>query len=220
MTVVYVIRHPRTDWNDVGRYQGRLEAPLSREGRVQAGLLARTFAGQDIQAVVSSPLCRALIPARDIAAATDSPLTVDQRLTEIGLGVWEGLLTSEIRDHNPDLLQAWHNTPDEVHIPMGETIQAVAARAAAALKSILDGYPVGNVVVVTHSVVVRVLAAAALGLTLRHIHRLPASNAAMTVFCGRDLPGKVVWLNSLAAVYPSPVAAAEAAGCGRERGVA
>jgi|SRR5579884_1602557 len=220
MTAVYVIRHPQTTWNVVSRYQGRLEPPLSREGEAQARLLARAFAGQDVAAVITSPLCRALTVGRDISVATDSPLIVDQRFTEIGLGEWEGLTIDELRARYPDLLRCWHETPDTAQIPGGEALSDVAMRATDALGDIFRGYPAGNVVVVTHSVVVRVLAARAVGLDLNAVHRLPASNAGITTLCGSKLPGRLVWLNNVSAVYQSPIAAAEAVGCGEERGAA
>lgn len=220
MTAVYVIRHPQTTWNVISRYQGRLEPGLSREGEAQARLLARAFAGQAVGAVVSSPLCRALTVGRDISVATDAPLIVDQRLTEIGLGEWEGLTIDEIRARYPELLRRWHDTPSAARIPGGELLEDVDARASSALADIFRLYVGCNVVVVTHSVVVRVLAARAIGLELNAVHRLPASNAGITTLCGSKPPGRLVWLNNVSAVYQSPVAAAEAVGCAEQRGAA
>src|SRR4051794_9332718 len=103
MTSVFILRHPQTTWNVQHRYQGRLEAPLTRTGRADARVVARTFAAQSVEAVYSSPLSRALDLATAIAAAAEAPLRVDGRFTEIALGPWEGLYRSEIEERFPEL---------------------------------------------------------------------------------------------------------------------
>lgn len=213
MTAVYVLRHPQTTWNVEERYQGRLEAPLSPEGRRQARQVAKAFAPGDLDAIYSSPLLRARDLARAIVEATGSRLYFDNRLTELGLGCWEGLHVSEIRQRYPALYDEWYLRPDTISFPHGESLAAVRDRSQSALADVFARHPEGNVALVTHSAVVQVLVASALSLDLRHIHQLRISNAAITTLCGIQAPGSVLSINATESLYHSPVASAAAQQC-------
>jgi broad specificity phosphatase PhoE len=213
MTAIYVLRHPQTTWNAEQRYQGRLESPVSAEGRMQSRLAARAFAGSPLVAVYSSPLARSLYLARELAQGADSPLIIDQRLTEIAQTPWEGLSLHEIRQRYADLHDQWYARPDLVHFSGGESLADVQLRALSVLADIYAVRPNSNVAVVTHAVVIQALAAAALSLDLRYIHRIAAHNAGTTTFCGISAPGSLLSLNSTAALYHSPVASAVAQAC-------
>lgn len=208
MTAIYVLRHPQTTWNAEQRYQGRLESPVSAEGRLQSRLAARAFADSPLAAVYSSPLTRALYLARELAQAADSPLVVDQRLTEIAQTPWEGLYLHQIRQRYPDLHDRWYSRPDHVRFSGGESLAAVQDRALSAFGDIFAAHPDESVAVVTHAVVVQALAAAALHLELRYIHRVQVDNAAITTFCGISAPGLLISLNSTDWLYHSPAARA------------
>lgn len=195
MTSVYVLRHPQTTWNAAERYQGRLESPLSDTGWIQVREVAEAFAGQSLDAVYSSPLHRALHLAREVSATTHAPLQVDQRLTEIGQLPWEGLHVSEIERRYPDLYARWRRCPDTVQFPGGETLEAVRDRALSVLGEIYARHPDGSVAIVTHSVVIQTLAASALCLDLRYIHRVHVSNMSVTTFKGSQVPGQLEGLN-------------------------
>jgi broad specificity phosphatase PhoE len=213
MTAVYVLRHPETTWNVAERYQGRLESPLSAEGRRQCQLTVRAFEDGPLDAVYSSPLGRALELARSLAGATEARLVVDQRLTEIAQGPWEGLYRAEIRQRYADLAQTWYETPDTVRFPGGESLGDVQERAISVLARIYDRHPDQNVCIVTHSVVVQVLAATILCLPLRHLHRIHVSNAGVTTLCGTAAPGALRSLNATGHLFTSPMASATAQKC-------
>lgn len=213
MTAVFAVRHTQTTWNLAERYQGRLEAPLSREGQSQAKLVARTFSGQSVTAVYSSPLQRALELAREIARLADAPLLIDQRLTEIAMGPWEGLYRHEIEARYPELYNQWYLRPDTVRFPGGEDLTEIRARVQAALADMFVRYASGQVVAVTHSVVIQVMAACALGLELRGIHHIRISNGSVSTLCGARAPGSLLSLNVTEAIYRSPLAAAAAQDC-------
>lgn len=213
MTAIYVLRHPQTTWNAEQRYQGRLESPVSAEGRVQSRLAARAFAGSPLVAVYSSPLARSLYLARELAQAADSPLIIDQRLTEIAQTPWEGLYLQEIRRRYPELHDQWYERPDRVRFSGGESLVDVQSRALSAFAGIYGAHPDCNVAVVTHAVVIQCLAAAALNLDLQYIHRIAVHNAGTTTFCGVSAPGLLLSLNATDALYHSPAASARAQAC-------
>jgi broad specificity phosphatase PhoE len=58
---VYLVRHGQTEWNAVGRFQGKLDSPLTSQGRAEAAICGRLLApvSGSLDAVVVSPLGRA-----------------------------------------------------------------------------------------------------------------------------------------------------------------
>ena len=57
-------------------------------------------------------------------------------LIEISHGLWEGKLESEIREKWPLLLKNWHDKPEEVIMPEGESIKDVSERSVKAFDKI------------------------------------------------------------------------------------
>jgi broad specificity phosphatase PhoE len=139
---VYYMRHGETEWNVVGRLQGRHDVPLNARGRAQAsrcgdilrGLFAQ--AGRDPAALdyVSSPLGRACQTMELVRAALGlaaDGYRSEPRLAEIAFGEWEGLTLAELQQRDPEHLaqrehDKWHFLP-----PGGESYEMVAARMRA-----------------------------------------------------------------------------------------
>jgi broad specificity phosphatase PhoE len=136
---IYFLRHGETEWNALGRLQGTKDVPLNARGRAQAvqaaSILADLFRreGRDRAALpyVSSPLGRArqtMELAREKLGLPASDYSLDDRLREIGYGVWEGLTLAESEASDPDvyarrLADKWTVAPAG-----GETYAAVQLR--------------------------------------------------------------------------------------------
>ncbi len=114
MSTIYYLRHGETEWNAIGRLQGTRDVPLNARGRGQAveaaAILAGLFAreGRDKAALpyVSSPLGRARATmelVRGALALPEADYSLDDRLREIGYGVWEGLTLPESEAKDPDV---------------------------------------------------------------------------------------------------------------------
>ena len=63
-------------------------------------------------------------------------ITKLDKLVEISHGLWEGKLENEIKEQWPDLLKNWHQKPEEVIMPEGESIKAVSERSIKAWEDI------------------------------------------------------------------------------------
>lgn len=93
MTLIALIRHGITAWNEEGRIQGHRDIALSAEGRA---LLARRrvpapLAGWDWAA---SPLRRC---RETLEILHPGPYAVEPRLKEMHWGEWEGCLLADLR---------------------------------------------------------------------------------------------------------------------------
>ena len=149
-TTIYVIRHGETDWNREGRWQGHAPTPLNATGRAQARALADRLAGEELTAVYSSDLPRALETAEIVAASRGKEVVADAGLREIDVGSRQGRTSAEL-DGLP-----WD----------GESYEAHSERVLAAVLGIARRHPTGRVLAVTHGGSLRRLQEIVLGAPL------------------------------------------------------
>jgi probable phosphoglycerate mutase len=143
------------------RYSGRTDAPLTDTGIRQAAAAAKRLASAGIDAIVTSPLQRAVRTAEEVAAAIGIPVLTDDGLRETDFGAWEGLTFAEVRERWPSELSTWLADPS-VAPPDGESFADVSERVAAALHRVLAGRARQTVLVVSHVTPIKTLVAAAL----------------------------------------------------------
>lgn len=148
MTVVALVRHGRTEWNDTGRIQGSSDVvTIDDVGRAQAlaaalALLEEPYAWD---VLVASPLRRAVDTAGLIADRLGLPVveTVPD-LVERDFGAAEGMV-EEV---------AFARWPDKVY-PGLEDPPSVVRRGRAALDHLAATRPGGHVVAVSHGGLIR-----------------------------------------------------------------
>jgi alpha-ribazole phosphatase/probable phosphoglycerate mutase len=150
MTHFCLIRHGQTDWNLEGRYQGQSDVPLNEKGHAQAKALADQLCKYVFAAIFSSDLSRARQTAGSIAGVLGLTVQLDPRLREIGLGEWEGILVTDIKEHYEQLWEQRLVDPANSRPPGGETVSEVATRMYAALDGISRLYPAENVLIASH----------------------------------------------------------------------
>ena len=179
----FVIRHGETRWNVEGRFQGQIDTDLNENGLKQAELLAKRLENHSFSAVYSSPLSRALLTARAVAKeCRNDNVLIDEMLTEINHGDWEGLLAGDVALNWSHLLAEWHNTPENVRMPGlgGETLLDVQKRSVLAVSSISLKYS-GDVAIVSHDAVIKVLLCYWLDAPLSSFWRFQIPNCSITV---------------------------------------
>lgn len=155
MTIIALIRHGPTEWNETGIVQGRSDIPLSEAGRA----LVQTWRPpEDIAQFewVSSPLKRAVETAHILSG---HPETTDERLVEMDWSEWEGMRLPDLRAELGNLMKAWEAKGLDFRAPGGESprdvqdrLRPFLAERAAAKK---------ETVVVCHKGVIRALYALA-----------------------------------------------------------
>jgi broad specificity phosphatase PhoE len=194
---ILLARHGETPWNAEGRYQGQEDIALSPVGLAQARALGERLRDVPVTRAVASPLSRARHTAELALGERDLPLTLDPGLMEIAHGTWEGLLASEIRERDPELLRAWRDTPHEVLMPEGESLQHVLDRAWPALERACDGLgDADTLLVVAHDAVNRVLLCRILGIPLARLWSFRQAPTTLNLLEGADVARlEVVRLN-------------------------
>jgi broad specificity phosphatase PhoE len=165
--MIYLVRHGETEWNLERRMQGRRESKLTPLGRRQAAAMARLIGeliAREPQAewrLVSSPLGRARETAQAIADRLDVTIEIDERVSEIAFGDWEGRLRDEVAPQHPEMFASreWLVSP-----PGGETFEDVWTRISAFMAD-LAPEPERRVIVVSHGMAGRVLRGVYAGLS-------------------------------------------------------
>jgi probable phosphoglycerate mutase len=178
-----LVRHGETDWNKAGRFQGQIDIPLNSNGRAQAAAARDFLKDIPIDRAWSSTLSRPTETAQIILEAhPDVPLTQIDGLVEIGHGLWEGKLESEIREDWSELLDTWKRAPETVQMPEGETIQDVWARSVRSWGEIAGELKADEMVlVVAHDAVNKTILCDLLGLTPADIWAVKQGNGGVTV---------------------------------------
>ena len=93
---ICLIRHGETDWNVIGRLQGREDIPLNENGKTQAKHCGLALKSMTWTAIITSPLLRARRTAEIIADALNiQEIYDDANLVERDYGKASGLTEKE-----------------------------------------------------------------------------------------------------------------------------
>lgn len=143
MTDLVLVRHGETEWNRIGRVQGRTDIPLNDTGRAQAQAAGRRLRAERIDAVVASPLARAADTAWIIAAELGlSDVELVDELVERDYGGAEGMTGAQI------------DAEFGGHLLARESREQVIERVTPALLAIADRHRGQRVLVVSHGGVI------------------------------------------------------------------
>ncbi|MCP2338606.1 histidine phosphatase family protein [Actinomadura rupiterrae] len=161
MGELIILRHGETEWSRDRRHTGRTDIPLTAKGEEQARALVPALAELRPARVVASPAERAQRTAELAGLTVDE---TDADLWEWDYGGYEGITSAEIREGRP----GWYLWDDGV-IPgdaehPGETVEQVGKRADRVLERVRPLLAEGDVALVAHGHVLRVLTARWLGL--------------------------------------------------------
>lgn len=187
-----LVRHGETNWNRDGRFQGQIDIPLNSNGHAQAEAARGFLADVPIQKAISSSMTRPRETAEGILKSHPG-VTLEQTdgLVEIGHGLWEGKLESEIKAEWGDLLEEWKRTPETVQMPEGETIQDVWERSVQSWNTIANGLDSAETaLVVAHDAVNKTILCHLLGLTPADIWAVKQGNGGVTVVDMPTEPGQ------------------------------
>ena len=137
---ICLIRHGETDWNVIGKLQGREDIPLNENGKLQAKHCGLSLCGTEWKAVITSSLLRSQQTAAIIAETLNiQEIRPDINLIERDYGKASGLTENErtalFPDGNYEGMEEWTTLRDRVY--------------ASILKYVEIYYP-ENIIIVSH----------------------------------------------------------------------
>lgn len=169
---IYLTRHGKIRLeDDQRRYLGQLDPPLSEEGVRQARAMAGLLAKAAITAVYGSDLARSWQTATIIAGEKGVGAQTLRDLREISLGEWEGCTFADIARRFPDKFRARGADIAYYRVPGGESFADCSKRVVAAFHALL-AVSSGDILIVGHAGVNRVLLCHILGMPLANLFRL------------------------------------------------
>ena len=192
-TLVDLMRHGEPVGGS--RYRGQMDDPLSSTGWAQMRAAVGQHRPWDV--ILSSPLSRCLDFAQELAANSRLPLEIDERLMEIGFGVWQGKTHDEVTQFDPGLQQRFYRDPMN-HRPEGaEGLAEFRSRVVSAWNDILNRHAGRHILMVCHAGVIRMVLAHILDIPLSNLFRIKVGNASLTrIECaeqGEEFLGQLVF---------------------------
>lgn len=147
---LYVVRHGETIENSNNCLVGRINSPLTEKGVEQAEQVKDYFNNKNIDLIISSPLDRCKITS-EIISHNNIPIIYDDRL----LGRDHGEFTGVSKDLVP--FDEYWNIKKNLQYQTAESVKSLYDRVAILIENIKKEYQNKNVMIVTHSGILRVI---------------------------------------------------------------
>lgn len=195
MTRIIFVRHGETIWNNIGKYQGHTDIPLSTVGISQARKTAQRLSKENISTIYSSDLMRAQQTAEIIGLKHNLVINYCKDLREINFGQWEGRTYGEIEGQYPQLLNLWIEDPEKLKIPGGETFGELRERAMKVIDNILLKHHQETVLLVAHGGTISTILCSVLSIDLKNMWQIKQSNSAISIIEFYDKKGIVTLFN-------------------------
>lgn len=183
---IFLIRHGLTLWNHEFRYQGHTDIELSPEGRAQAQALQQRLQQENINAIYSSNLRRALETAEIINEPHKLEIKINPLFKEINFGIWEGLTYKDLQINYPEQLKIWTETPHLLKLEKGETFSELRDRSIMGMQEVLSLHKEGNIIVVSHGGTIASLICGLLQEPLVKMWEYKQKNAALNILQVND----------------------------------
>ena len=191
-----LVRHGETYWNKERRVQGgSSDIELNEVGVEQAHRLALFLKSEDVVAVISSPLKRAVSTAEAIASYHQSSVEVNDGIKEMEVGEMEGLSLSTLSTtFTQFIMQCWKGEGSE-RLPGGESMVELQQRAWAVIERLLAEHKDETVVVVSHYFVILAIIFKALDLPFEYITKFKVDPTGLSVLEFGDIGTRLVTFN-------------------------
>ena len=144
-----MVRHGETDWNAVGKLQGRTDIPLNKTGILQAEECREFLKTQEWDVIITSPLKRAKQTAEIINKNTLIFVIEMEEFLERGYGDAEGMTYEERMSKFPDYV--YPNQEDRLELNK---------RVIEGIEKINHRYKGKNILLVAHGAVINAILAA------------------------------------------------------------
>jgi broad specificity phosphatase PhoE len=150
-TKLFLVRHGQSAGNAEGRFGGHSATPLSELGFEQARITAEALARENINAIYSSDLLRAVQTADPLSKLTGIPVITKPEFRERNVGVLEGLTFDESKQEYPNDYYALVNRNVHHVITEGESYSNLLDRIKGELRDIIRNHRGERIAIFTHT---------------------------------------------------------------------
>lgn len=170
---IYLVRHGETNWNLEQKMQGSYDSDLTENGVNDAKLLGESLKNINFNAIYSSPLGRAADTAKYVAGDRDIEIIYKDELKEMNFGIFEGELYEDIKEKYSTEWDNFWNKPHLYKSIEGEEYTEVIDRAKSILNEVIENHKEGNILVVTHTALIKAIYSIIKNLTLEEYWKEP-----------------------------------------------
>lgn len=148
MTHICLIRHGETDWNVLGKLQGRTDTVLNDRGIMQAQQCTKHLKEMNWDVIITSPLLRAKQTAMILNEEIKVPLLEMEAFMERSFGDVEGMTAQKRMSAFPDRIY-----------PNQEDTHSLNHRVMNGIEEINQRYGQSKVILVAHGAVISTILA-------------------------------------------------------------
>ena len=170
-----LLRHGETELG--GGLRGSLDDALTTLGWTQ---MRDAVTGQGPwDRIVSSPLQRCALFARELSERLDLPVSFDKDLQELHFGAWEGQSAAALMEVDEQALGLFWADPYAFTPPDAEPVLEFSARVLSAVSRLQRDFAGQRVLVVCHGGVMKLLLAQARGMPREQLLQVPVIHGAL-----------------------------------------
>jgi broad specificity phosphatase PhoE len=157
------VRHPETEALVYRIMYGHTHSPYTEKGTKSVPWVADQLASEPVRAVYSSPLERTKTLADAIACTHGLPVVTDERIKEMGVGIFEQMSVADAEKAHPEHLRPFLDDFGNYKAPGSELFSEVKERVGDFLKELIrkeeakakEEVHEGPIVIVSHSMAIR-----------------------------------------------------------------
>jgi len=138
---ITLVRTGQTDWDESGRLIGGTDLPMNEQGealfREAVGSFVDSPDSPKISAVLTSTEDAAKKAAAILNHGQDARVKEFEGFDNVGLGLWEGVLATELEDRCKTAYREWAESPMRITPPEGEVMTEAQRRLVSTLTKAL-----------------------------------------------------------------------------------
>ncbi|HHL40671.1 MAG TPA: histidine phosphatase family protein [Deltaproteobacteria bacterium] len=180
-TRLYIARHGQVVNHHELRYNGHTDVDITAEGAAQMERLAGFFSGLSLDGLYCSDLARSRRGADILGRAVGLEPVAFRELRELHLGRWEGLTRSEAMVRYPEDADFSFRDLATGRIEGGESLVDLKKRVVPVMERIIESHRGGDVCLVLHGGVNRLILCEAMGLGLENFFRIEQDYGCLNV---------------------------------------
>jgi broad specificity phosphatase PhoE len=137
MFQLVLIRPGSTDYDVQERIMGSLDIPLNERGLAEVAQTVEQLRDKQLELIFAPDSQPSLQTAEVIAKALGIKRKKIDRLENLNLGLWQGMLVEDVRRKQPKVYRQWQEQPEIVCPPEGEMLGQADERVRDALAKLL-----------------------------------------------------------------------------------